>query len=63
MNTYKCWAKTRGKLEDIENYEPMEFNQTLQGFFAEAKKKQDGKDYEPSLLAAMQAGIERYSKE
>ena len=38
------------------------YHSILQHFFAEINKK-DGKDYEPSSLAAIQSSIDRYLRE
>ena len=62
FQTYKTWAGLRNVIVDIETVEPGELDKILQRFFAEIKK-QNGKDYEPSSLACMQAAIDRYLKE
>lgn len=62
VNTYRTWASSRGVLLNLEDQPVIELNNTLQLFYAELKKK-DGKDYEPTSLASMQAALDRYLKD
>lgn len=59
LNTYKSWAKVRGKKEQLENYTAKQLNDVLSQFYGEIRKK-DGTDYEPDCLRVMQASINRY---
>ena len=59
---YLRWADKKGVRRDIENVEKTELNGILEIYFAESIRV-DGKQYEPSSLANMQAGIDRYLKE
>ena len=56
---FKQWAVTRGKKEEIENYEVSQLNEALAQFFAEVKKE-NGNEYEPNSLKVMQASLDRY---
>ena len=58
---YKQWAKLRNKEVDIHTPPPFELDVILQSFYAEIKK-QNGDDYEPNSLSAMQTSIDRYVK-
>ena len=58
---YKQWAKLRNKEADIHTLPPFELDVILQSFYAEIKK-QNGDDYEPNSLSAMQTSIDRYLK-
>ena len=62
MRVYHSWAQQRNAPLDIELLPPSELDPLLQTFYAEIRK-QNGKDYEPSCLANMLSGIDRYLKE
>lgn len=62
MRVFCQWAEKRGHPKNIETLAPDTLNNILQNFYAEINKK-DGKDYEPSSLAAMQSSIDRYLRE
>ena len=57
VNTYKAWAKERGKI--LKKYNPTELNKVLSEFYPELRKK-DGSNYEPECLRVMRAGSDRY---
>jgi len=57
VNVYRPWATPGNKELELEKLEPSDLDKTLQHFFAEIKR-QNGKDYEPSSLAVMQAAID-----
>ena len=59
MRVFCQWAQKRDHPKNIEILAPDTLDSILQHFFAEINKK-DGKDYEPSSLAAMQSSIDRY---
>ena len=59
MRVFCQWAQKRDHTKNIEILVPVTLNSILPHFFAEVNKK-DGKDYEPSPLAAMQNQIDRY---
>ena len=59
---YVRWAELNGKRVDIQNVEKTELNKILEVYFAE-NKRIDGKQYEPSSLANMLAGLDRLLKE
>ena len=62
IRVFSQWGQKRDYPQNIEVLVPNTLDSTLQHFFAEINKK-DGKDYEPSSLAAMQSSIDRYSHE
>ena len=62
LRCYQHWAASKNKETNPERLSPVELDQHLQYFFAEVKK-QDGDDYEPSSLSALQSGIDRHLKE
>ena len=62
MRVFCQWAQKRDHPKNIEILAPDTLDSILQHFFAEINKK-DGKDYEPSSLAAMQSSIDRYLRE
>ena len=62
LRCYQQWAASKNKETNPERLSPVEQDQHLQYFYAEAKK-QDGDDYEPSSLSALQSGIDRHLKE
>ena len=59
---YQRWAATNNQPMDITNLEKNVLNNILEIYFAQALRL-DGKNYEPSSLTNMQAGIDRYLKE
>ena len=61
MSVYVSWAKLRNKEIEIQKLPPVEPELILQVFFAEVKK-QNGDDYEPNSLSAMQSSIDRHLK-
>ena len=56
------WAENSGRQTNIETMEREHLNDILESYFAEVVRN-DGKPYEPSSLANMQAGLDRYLKE
>ena len=62
MRVFCQWAQKRDHPKNIEILAPDTLDSILQHFFAEINKK-DGKDYEPSSLAAIQSSIDRYLRE
>ena len=62
MRMFCQWAQKRDHPQNIEVLAPDTLDSILQHIFAEFNKK-DGKDYEPSSLAAMQSSIDRYLRE
>ena len=62
LRVYISWAKLRNKEQEIERLEPSRFEEILQQFYAEVKRK-DGTDYKPSSLANMQAALDRRLRE
>lgn len=56
------WAENDGHPTSIEQMEKAELNSLLERYFSESVRL-DGKQYEPSSLASMQAGIDRHLKE
>ena len=62
MRVFCQWAQKRDHTKNIEILASVTLNSILPHFFAEVNKK-DGKDYEPSSLAAMQNSIDRYLRE
>ena len=58
-NVFKKWANERNFQADLEEYESDVLDQTLSQFYAELRKE-NGDDYEPDCLKAMQASLERY---
>ena len=62
LNKFCQQLQKRDHPKNIEVLAPDTLDSILQHFFAEINKK-DGKDYEPSFLAAMQSSIARYLHE
>ena len=56
------WANGAGKPTNIENMEKTDLNKLLELYFAETVRL-DNKQFEPSSLGNMQAGIDRYLRE
>ena len=59
---YERWATETNRPSNLLSMEKLELNAVLESYFAEAVRK-DGKQYEPTSLGAMQAGIDRYLRE
>ena len=55
---FSNWAISRGYNPAIEQHPPAELNTILEKFYVELRKT-DGKDYEPSSLRVMVAGLDR----
>ena len=62
MRVFCQWAQKRGHPKNIEVLASDTLDSILQHFFAKINKK-DGKDYEPSSLAAMKRLTNRYFRE
>ena len=62
MRVFCQWAQKRDHPKNIKILAPDTLDSILQHFVTEINKK-DGKDYEPSSLAAMQSSIDRYLRE
>ena len=60
--TYLRWAEKSGRPSNLLTLGKSEMNQILEQYFAEIVRK-DGKQYEPSSLGNMQAGIDRFLRE
>ena len=62
MRVFCQWAQKKGHPKNIEVLAPDTLDSILRYFFAEINQK-EGKDYEPSSLAAMQSSFDRYLRE
>ena len=62
MGVFCQWTQKRDHPKNIEVLVPDTLDSILQCFFTEINKK-DGKDYEPSSLAAIQNSIDRYLRQ
>ena len=63
INNYKKWAVENGTAMEIEKLtDPVKLNEILEKYFCTAKKV-NGKEYETTTLASMQAGIDRFLRE
>ena len=59
MRVLTTWLENNHYSPDILSCSPVDLNKVLENFFAKILRK-DGKNYEPSSLGCMQAGIDRY---
>ena len=59
---FNSWAALRGEVQTIYLLSPIDLDKVSQSFHAEVKKM-NGDEYEPNLLASMQAGIDKHLKE
>ena len=62
MRVFCQWAQKKNHPKNIEVLAPDTLDSILQHFFSKIKKT-DGKDYEPSSLAAMQSSVDRYLRD
>ena len=62
IRLFQSWTLERNMVIKIEELDAPELDKILQQFYSEVVK-QNGDDYEPSSLANLQAGIDRYLKE
>ena len=62
MRHYKKWAKANGEAAELEKLDPVSANGVLERFFCTAKKENGGQ-YEPNSLCAIEAAVDRYLKE
>ena len=63
LRVLNAWFLARGlNFEKLLELEPDTLDKYLQSFYAEVRK-QNGMDYEPTSLCAMQAAIDRYLKD
>ena len=59
---YCKWAEGTGNIKEIQNLEKNELNRILEIYFADITRN-DGEEFEPSSLIALQCGLERHLKE
>ena len=61
LSVWKNWCVDKEITDEIENYEPAEFNTLLEHFYAEVNNKK-GEDYEPGSLKVIMASLDRHLK-
>ena len=61
LSVWKNWCVKKEITDEIENYEPAEFNTLLEHFYAEVNNKK-GEDYEPGSLKVIMASLDRHLK-
>ena len=62
MRVFNSWAALKGEVRPIYLLSPTDLANVLQSFYAEVRKT-NGDEYEPSSLASIWTGIDRYLKE
>ena len=61
LNIWNLWAKERGYVKNIHEYNPQELDKILQQFYIEVRKE-NGDKYEPQCLNVMITALDRYLK-